>query len=151
MVRVNKKERIQKYGEVFTPQWMVEGMCDMLEEENSNCFFPETTFLEPACGDGIFVLEILRRKFANCNNRSDYSTAISSVWAMEIQADNVKKTIENVIEFCKNYFSPSKQDIQTINDHIIQCDSLKVMKLLNIDFHPHISFGITDTKTSLFD
>jgi type I restriction-modification system DNA methylase subunit len=151
MFCVNKKERIQKYGEVFTPQWMVEEMCDMLEEENSNCFCPETTFLEPACGDGVFVLEILRRKFTNCHNRSDYSTAISSVWAMEIQEDNVKKTIENVIEFCKNYFSPSKQDIQTINDHIIQCDSLKVMKLLNNDFQPHISLGITDTKTSLFD
>lgn len=133
---MNKKERIQKYGEVFTPQWVVEEMCDMLEKENSKCFFPETTFLEPTCGDGVFVLEILRRKFANCHNRSDYSTAISSVWAMEIQEDNVKKTIENVIEFCRAYFSPTKQDIQTIKDHIIQCDSLKVMKLLNIDFQP---------------
>lgn len=137
---MDKKERIQKYGEVFTPQWLVEEMCDMLEKENSGCFLPQTTFLEPACGYGVFVLEILRRKFANCHKRVDYTMAINSVWAMEIQEDNVKKTIDNVIQLCKKHFSPSIQDIQTINDHIIQCDSLKVMKLLGIEFNPQVIF-----------
>ena len=43
----------------------------------------------------------------------------------------MKICIDNIIALCKEYFKPSKQDIATINDHIIQCDSLKVMKLLS--------------------
>lgn len=128
MEKLSKKERVQKYGEVFTPQWVVEKMCDELPQD---AFLPEKTFLEPSCGDGVFVAEILRRKFANCKTKSDYRTAINSVWAMEIQEQNVKATIDNVTELCKKYFKPTKEDLETINNHIILCDSLKVMKLLS--------------------
>ena len=125
-----QRDRVRKYGEVFTPQWLVDEMCDMLEAESPGCYRPETTFLEPTCGDGVFVLEILRRKFTNCRKRSDYTAAIESVWAMELQSDNVEKTIANVTALCREHFTPTRAELQTINDHVIQCDSLKVMKLL---------------------
>lgn len=128
MSTLSKKERVQKYGEVFTPQWMVEKMCDELPVD---AWLPNKTFLEPTCGDGIFVCEILRRKFANCKCRADYTTSIKSVYAMEIQADNVQKTIEAVTALCREYFKPTKDDLQTINDHIIMADSLKVMRMIN--------------------
>lgn len=105
-------------------------MCDMLCEENPDCYLPHTTFLEPSCGDGAFVLEILRRKFANCAKRADYSAALRSVYAFELQEDNVNTTIRNVTELCKEYFKPTKDDLQTINDHIIQADAIKVMKMM---------------------
>lgn len=125
-----KRERIRKYGEVFTPEHVVEQMCDMLERESPGCFRPDKTFLEPTCGDGAFILEILRRKFANCRSRRDYTTALESVYGMELQADNVGRCIEGVKGLCKQYFKATKYELQTIEDHIIQCDSLKVMKLL---------------------
>ncbi len=128
---LSKKEKVQKYGEVFTPQWMVEKMCDELEKENPGCFSPESTFLEPSCGDGVFILEILRRKFSHSKTRLDYSTALLSVYGMEIQSDNVESCIANVIQLCNEFFKPSKADLETIRDHIILCDSLKVMKLLS--------------------
>lgn len=127
---LTKKERIAKYGEVFTPEWVVKKMCDELENNNPGAFMPEKTFLEPTCGDGAFVVEILRRKFENCKMRKDYTTAIDSVYAMEIQEDNVQKTIERIEALCKEYFNPTKDEITMIDDHVIQCDSLKVMKLL---------------------
>jgi hypothetical protein len=128
---MTKEDRIRKYGEVFTPQWVVSDMCDMLQEESAmDAFAPERTFLEPTCGDGVFILEILRRKFERCRSRSDYRTSIESVYGFEIQADNVQACIQNVIELCKQYFKPTKEELQIINDHIIQCDALKVMKLL---------------------
>lgn len=127
---MTKKERVQKYGEVFTPQWVVDDMCDMLLKDNPDCYLPEKTFLEPACGEGVFLLEILRRKFANCKNRSDYSVALKSVYGFEIQADNVEKTIQNITDLCWEYFKPSKDDLETIKNHIIMCDGLKVMKML---------------------
>ena len=128
---MDKQGRIRKFGEVFTPQWIVDKMCDDLQSENPNCFHPVSTFLEPTCGEGIFVLEILRRKFTNCQTRTDYTTSLKSVYAMEIQADNVEKTIQNVISLCNEYFKPTKQELEIIKDHIIQADALKVMKMMN--------------------
>lgn len=119
--------------EVFTPQWVVNDMLNMLESESTDAFLPDKTFLEPSCGEGAFVIEILRRKFENCKSKNDFKVAIASVYGMDIQADNIQATIGNVIELCKEYFKPSKEDLQAINDHYIQCDSLKVMKLLADD------------------
>ncbi len=126
-VQVKSRERVQRYAEVFTAQREVTAMCDMIPEE---MYQPERTFLEPACGEGVFLLEILRRKFANCKTRKDYSVAVASVYGMDIQADNVEKTIQNVLLLCREYFKPTKADEETVNQNIMQCDSLKVMKLL---------------------
>lgn len=128
--RLSKADRIRKYGEVFTPEWLVNDMLDMLEKESPCCFAPDKTFLEPTCGDGAFVVEILRCKFERCQRPSDYRTALESVYGFELQADNVRACIRNVTELCYRYFRPTKQDMQIINDHVIQCDGLKVMKLL---------------------
>ena len=128
---IKSKERVHKFGEVFTPEWVVRDMCDMLERESPGAFDPERTFLEPTCGEGAFVLEILRRKFRKCKTPSDYRTALKSVYAMEIQADNVQITMEAVTALCSEYWKLNKDDMQTINDHIIMCDSLKVMRMMN--------------------
>ena len=125
-----QRDRVRKYGEVFTPQHIVNKMCDMLEKESPDCWEIRKTFLEPACGDGVFVLEILRRKFERCKRRSDYTAALASVWAMDIQEKNVDATILNVIELCRRYIQPSKAELEIIRGHVIQCDSLKVMRMM---------------------
>ena len=130
-MKLSKDERIRKYGEVFTPDWMVAHMCDMLEKESPGAFSPEKTFLEPTCGDGAFVVEILRRKFQNCRRREDFTTAISSVYGLEIQADNVAECIRRVTALCQQYFKPTRAELQIINDHYIVCDGLKVMRMMN--------------------
>lgn len=127
---LSKAERVKKFGEVFTPVKTVREMCDMLEAESPGCFEPERTFLEPACGDGAFVAEILRRKFDRCKCRRDYTVALESVYGFEIQADNVDRCIQNLTFLCCQYFKPTKAEGQIICDHIIQCDGLKVMKML---------------------
>ena len=119
--------------EVFTPEHIVRDMCDMLERENSehDVFAPWTTFLEPTCGDGNFIVEILKRKFQRCTCRKDFTVALTSVYGMDIQADNIAETIRRVTELCRKYFKPSQGDLQIINDHYIQADSLKIMRMLN--------------------
>lgn len=128
---LSKAEKVRVFGEVFTPPKIVGLMCDMLERETPGAFAPDKTFLEPTCGDGAFVCEILLRKFSNCQKRSDYTQALRSVYAMEIQADNVSKTIENVTAMCGEFFKVTKEERQIINDHIIQADSLKIMRMIN--------------------
>lgn len=128
---LTKDERIRKYGEVFTPPDVVSHMCDMLEDESPGAFAPDKTFLEPTCGDGAFVVEILRRKFDSCRTRSDFTTALSSVYGLEIQADNVAECIRRVTALCQRYFKPTRAELQIINDHYIMCDSLKVMRMMS--------------------
>ena len=130
--RLSKGERVKKFGEVFTPEHIVKNMCDMLERENpgKDVFAPCTTFLEPTCGDGAFVVEILRRKFERCRCREDYRTALVSVYGLEIQPENVQVTIENVRALCREYFKPTKEELQIIDDHYIMCDSLKIMRMM---------------------
>lgn len=128
--RLSKADRIRKYGEVFTPEWVVRDMCDMLERENPAAFDPKRTFLEPTCGDGAFVLEILRRKFARCKCRADYTSSLKSVYGMELQAENVAACIANVTALCREHFRPTKDELQIIKDHIIMCDSLKIMRMM---------------------
>ena len=123
------KERVRKYGEVFTPGWLAARMCDDLEKENPDAFLPEKTFLEPTCGEGVFLCEILRRKFSRCKKRSDFTTALRSVYGLELLADNVAESIRQVTDLCAVWFQPTKAEIEIIRDHIIQADSLKIMKM----------------------
>jgi len=129
--KLSKAERVRKYGEVFTPAWCVKKMCDMLEAESPGAFEPERTFLEPTCGDGAFVVEILRRKFEQCRKREDFTVALRSVYGLEIQADNVSECIRRVTELCQKYFKLTKAELQIINDHYIMCDALKIMRMMS--------------------
>lgn len=127
--KLTKAERVRKYGEVFTPGWMATWMCDLMEQENPDAFQPEKTFLEPTCGEGVFLCEILKRKFSRCKKRSDFTTALKSVYGLELLEDNVEETIRQVTYLCTGWFQPTKAELETIRDHIIQADSLKIMKM----------------------
>lgn len=128
---MDKQERVKRYGEVFTPSEIASQMCDMLAENSDiDPYEPAATFLEPSCGQGVFVLEVLRRKFERCKTRKDYETAALSVWAIEIQPDNVKTTIDAVLSLCREHFTVSKALEREISDRIIMGDALKIMKLL---------------------
>jgi hypothetical protein len=72
-----------------------------------------------------------RREFANFKKRKDYTIALQSVYGMELQADIVEITINNIIKLCEQTFKTTKAEKEIINDHIIQADSLKVMKMIN--------------------
>lgn len=117
--------------EVFTPEWLVKQMCDELQRQDADVFAPERTFLEPTCGDGNFVVEILRRKFERCRTHRDYTTALKSVYGLDIQPDNVAECIRRVTALCEQYFKPTKEELQIINDHFIMCDSLKIMRMMS--------------------
>ncbi len=127
MKLIKSKERVREFAEVFTPPHIVDDMCNLLPKEY---FEPCITFLEPCAGEGAIVLKVLERKFENCKCRKDFTVALQSFYAMEIQADNVAILIDNIIKLCKVYFKPNAKDLDIINNHCIQCDSLKVMKLL---------------------
>lgn len=90
---IKSKERVSKFAEVFTPLHIVKKMVDMLEQ-NGRPITITDTILEPSCGEGVFLLEILERKLKlakkGYNFRRDSLTALASLYGVEIQLDNVK-------------------------------------------------------------
>ena len=59
--QVKSKQRVAEHGEVFTAEREVKAMCDLVSQE---CDRIDSRFLEPACGNGNFLAEILTRKLA---------------------------------------------------------------------------------------
>ena len=57
--QIKSKERVADHGEVYTAEREVNAMLDLVKQETERI---ESRFLEPACGDGNFLAEILRRK-----------------------------------------------------------------------------------------
>lgn len=81
---IKSKQRVSDFGEVFTPAHIVKDMCDLVPAEMWVSI--DITFLEPACGTGNFLAEILARKLELCKNGL---IALKSVYGIDIQMDNV--------------------------------------------------------------
>lgn len=93
--QTKSKERVRQHGEVFTAEREVKAMCDLVKDETERI---DSRFLEPACGDGNFLAEILSRKLAVVKRKYgrshlDYEKnavlAASSIYGVDILLDNV--------------------------------------------------------------
>ena len=78
------KQRIQAPAEHFTPSELVQNMIDSLPEELFTD--PTKTFIDPACGDGQFLGEVLIKKL---ENGIDLNTALDTLYGVDIMRDNV--------------------------------------------------------------
>lgn len=95
--QVKSKERVVEHGEVFTAEREVKAMCDLVSQE---CDRIDSRFLEPACGNGNFLVEILSRKLATVkkiykNNPYDFErysvVAMTSIYGVDIMLDNTEE------------------------------------------------------------
>ena len=93
--QVKSRKRVQDVGEVFTNEREVNAMLDMVKQETERI---DSRFLEPACGNGNFLAEVLRRKLAVVAARYRKSpgecmrytfVAVGSIYGVDIMADNV--------------------------------------------------------------
>lgn len=93
---VKSRHRVKIYGEVFTPRRMVNRMLDLVREElETGRDFVDKTFLEPAAGDGNFLVAILRRKLHAIEKRYSVEEwpemslfALASIYGIELLEDN---------------------------------------------------------------
>lgn len=60
-IQVKTKKRVADHGEVFTNDREVNATLDLVKQETGRI---ESHFLEPARGNGNFLAEVLRRKYA---------------------------------------------------------------------------------------
>ncbi len=85
------KSRVKATGEVFTPTPLVQEMLDQLPTEVFTD--PNKTFLEPSCGDGQFLSEVVIRKM---ENGSTYEQALSTVYGIDLMEDNCVECIKRL-------------------------------------------------------
>lgn len=110
MSQVKSKKRVADHGEVFTSEREVNAMLDLVKQETERI---DSRFLEPACGNGNFLAEVLRRKLSVVESKYKKSqleyeryaiVAISSIYGVDILEDNAQECRERLFSiFNKQY------------------------------------------------
>lgn len=88
--QIKSKKRVKEFAEVYTNEREVKAMCDLIPKETWDNI--ESTFLEPACGNGNFLVEIYARKLERCKDEKDGLKALASIVGIDIQQDNVDES-----------------------------------------------------------
>lgn len=102
------KLRVKATGEVFTPTPLVQEILDRLDPELFKD--PTKTFIDPACGDGQFLGEVLIRKL---ENGIDFETALSTIYGVDLMQDNV--------DLCRERLLFGREDLRHIVEKNIVC------------------------------
>ena len=116
MSLVKSKQRVADHGEVFTPPWMVEAMLDLVKGETERI---DSRFLEPACGSGNFLIQILRRKLAAVElkyGKSEFEKrhfalhGLMCIYGVELLPDNIAECRDNLLEIFAEYLRLDEAD-----------------------------------------
>ena len=113
---IKSKRRVADHGEVFTPQWLVEKMLDLVKGETERI---DSRFLEPACGSGNFLVPVLERKLAAVEakyGKSDFERrhyallVVMCTYGIELLADNIAECRANMLEVFAEYLNLNETD-----------------------------------------
>ncbi len=135
---VKSKQRVADHGEVFTPPWMVAAMLDLVKGETERI---DARFLEPACGSGNFLVQILQRKLAAVERKygkSDFERrhyallALMCLYGIELLPDNIAECRENLLEIFAAYLNLEPLDdfyragYAVLSQNLVHGDALKM-------------------------
>ena len=138
MNTIKSKQRVADHGEVFTPAWMVEAMLDLVKAETERI---DSRFLEPACGSGNFLVQILRRKLAAVAlkyGKSDFERrqyallGLMCIYGIELLADNVAECRANLLEIFADHLQLDAAEelyraaAYVLSQNIVHGDALKM-------------------------
>ncbi len=137
---VKTTQRVKDHGEVFTPDFIVNDMLNLVKHETERI---ESRFLEPACGDGNFLVPVLQRKLDVVlkkygKSQVDFEKmslfAVSSIYGIDLLPDNVELCRDRLFKifnevYTKKYKSKSKDELRKsihfiLNRNILQGNAL---------------------------
>jgi len=143
--QIKSKERVTEHGEVYTSEREVNNMLDLVKQETERL---DSRFLEPACGDGNFLIKVLERKMDVLLSRykkNQYEfeknsvVVISSIYGIDILEDNVEETKNRLFNYYKSVYSKKFKDLENkellltlkyiLNKNIIHGDALSLKKV----------------------
>lgn len=139
MSLTRSRQRVADHGEVFTPASMVEAMLDLVKAETERI---DSRFLEPACGSGNFLGQVLRRKLAAVElkfAKSDFEKrhyalfGLMCTYGIELLPDNIAECRDNMLEILSDYLSLDASDdlyraaIYVLSQNLIHGDALTML------------------------
>jgi N-6 DNA Methylase len=116
MSLVKSKQRVADHGEVFTPPWLVSAMLDLVKAESERI---DSRFLEPACGSGNFLVQVLKRKLAAVEvkfGKSEFEKrhyallALMCIYGVELLPDNAAECRDNLHAILAEYLGTTEAD-----------------------------------------
>lgn len=123
---IKSKQRVADHGEVFTPEWLVDAMLDLVKDETERL---DSRFLEPACGSGNFLTKILMRKLATVEtkysksefDRKHYAVlSLMCIYGIELLLDNIEECKENLLEIFSEYLNLKPEDfLYACGDYVL--------------------------------
>lgn len=132
--QIKSRKRVADHGEVFTADREINAMLDLVDDEIKSI---DSTVLEPACGEGAFILKVFDRKMNVINNyhwsgwTKEYFTlrAVSSIYGVDIQKDNVSICKNKLEKEVLSNFSNTSESFQImlreiLNKNIVCGDTL---------------------------
>ena len=138
MSLVKSKQRVADHGEVFTPSWMVEDMLNLVKGETERI---DSRFLEPACGDGNFLVQILKRKLASVEHKYGNSEferrhfalfALMCLYAIELLSDNISDCRAKLLSIFTEYLKidPANEvyraGFYVLSQNLVHGDAMKM-------------------------
>lgn len=108
--QIKSRERVAERGEVFTAEREVNAMLDLVKQETERI---DSRFLEPACGTGNFLVEILRRKLEVISRQYQKhlselelqtTIAVSSIYGVDIMKDNVEECCQRLLDVVCSWY-----------------------------------------------
>lgn len=133
---IKSRKRVSDFAEVYTPKFIVADMCDLIPDDVWEDI--GSRFLEPACGNGNFLAEILERKLSRCKNTEQGLKALKSIFGIDIQQDNVEESKMRLFDIFITHFpkAPATTGLEAaiiLENNIICGDSLDIMKKIQVD------------------
>ncbi len=128
--QIKNKDRVKNLGEVYTNKKEVKNMLDLIGEIS---YKMSTKILEPACGNGNFLDEIIERKFVHVKKtyiqhggikRFEYNIikSLASTYGVDIDLSNVIESRQRIFQKVKNFYSeqlntniPSEDFYKSVN------------------------------------
>jgi len=114
---IKSKKRVADHGEVFTPAWLIEAMLDLVKDETERI---DSRFLEPACGSGNFLVQVLRRKLAAVELRYGQSEfekrhyallGLMCIYGIELLPDNIAECCTILLDGFAEYLALGEEDL----------------------------------------
>jgi hypothetical protein len=139
---VKSRQRVVDHGEVFTPAWLVEDMLKLVQVESERL---ESRFLEPACGSGNFLIQVLKKKLRVASDRYKKSEfehhrfallALMSIYGIELLEDNVQECRQNLLDIfsldlkVQADSSLFRAAVNVLNANIVHGDALTMLTAL---------------------
>ena len=109
--------KIKSLGQIFTPGYIVDFMLTEIGYSDSN--IPGSTIMEPAAGDGNFIVQILRRAFNQIKKDGAISTKetknlLKNIFAIEIDSNQYELLLRNSVSEIYKHIDEKILDSDTL-------------------------------------